>query len=255
MTEIRTLIVDDEAPARARVRDLLTEERDISIIGECADGSTAIDTIRREQPALLFLDIRIPDENGFAVLKQLGDRAVPLVIFTTAYDQHAIEAFDVCAIDYLLKPLQTDRFRLAVERARERLRDLGAHPLASAGLQLSRPLGPEPGYLARFVVKTPQRVVIIKTSEVDWIETAGNYLILHRDDENHLIRESLRSLEQKLDPRQFQRISRSAIVNIDRIRELHPSAKAEHTLVLASGARLVMTRGLREWQRSIESVS
>ncbi|MEW6306548.1 MAG: response regulator [Verrucomicrobiota bacterium] len=251
---IQTIIVDDEAPARERIRDLLAGEPDIVIAAECANGREAIAAVGGRRPDLMFLDIQMPQINGFDVLRALPADELPAVIFTTAYDQHALQAFEVHALDYLLKPFREARFRAALQRARQHLSQRRANAPGETDarlLALINQLRPERTCLTRFVIKTTNKVVIVKASDIDWIESAANYALLHVGDKTHLHRETMRALEDQLSPAQFLRISRSAIVNIERIQELQPMMKGEYVVILHNGRRLTMTRGIRELQRAL----
>src|SRR5215813_3138982 len=204
---IRTLIVDDEPLARKRITRLLADEPDISVIGECGSGREAIEVIQQTSPDLLFLDIQMPGMSGFEVLQSIPGGRMPIIIFITAYDQHALKAFEVHALDYLLKPFKQGRFKHAVERARDHLRKNGT-PDSNPGLTaLIGKLRAEQNYLTRFMVKSSNRVVLVKASEVDWIESAANYALLHVADKTHIVRETMQALEVKLSPKTFQRIS------------------------------------------------
>jgi two-component system, LytTR family, response regulator len=249
---LQVIIVDDEAPARDRVRDLLARETDIAIAAECVNGREAIAAVDSCQPDLLFLDIQMPQVNGFDVLRALPAERLPAVIFTTAYDQHALQAFEVHALDYLLKPFKAARFKAALQRAREHLQKRSAGDTDTRLLALLERFRTTQTYATRFVIKTASRVVIVKASEIDWIESAANYALLHLGDKTHLLRETMRSLEEQLLPAQFVRISRSAIVNIERIKELQPMMKGEYVVILHNGKQLTMTRGIRELQQALE---
>ncbi|MBN8457568.1 MAG: response regulator [Verrucomicrobia bacterium] len=251
---LKVIIVDDEAPARDRIRDLLEAEPDVIVAAECADGREAVAAIGRHQPDLVFLDIQMPEVDGFEVLRRIDRERMPVVVFTTAFDQHAVRAFEFHALDYLLKPFKPARFRGSLERARERLRQTPAPGAGDAAriLTLLEQLKPERVFATRFVVKSATRVVIVEAAEIDWIESSANYATLHVGDQSHLHRETMRALEEQLDPARFTRISRSAIVNIARIRELRPLMKGEYVVVLRDGTRLTMTRGIREVQQALE---
>lgn len=249
---IRALIVDDEPLARKRIRRLLVDEPDVSIVDECGTGREAISVIQETSPDLLFLDIQMPEIGGFEVLRSIPVERMPAVIFVTAYDQHALEAFEVHALDYLLKPFKQERFKKALERARTQLTKAESHG-ADAGLAtLIRKLHAEQTYLNRFMIKSSNRVFFIKANEVDWIESAANYALLHVGDKTHLIRETMQVLETKLCPKTFQRISRSAIVNLERVKELQPLGKGQYVIILASGKQLTMSRGIRDLQTALE---
>jgi two-component system, LytTR family, response regulator len=228
---IRVLIADDEPPARARVRDLLAGEADVEVVGEAADGGEALERVKAERPDLLFLDVQMPVRDGFAVLRALGRRH-SVTIFTTAHDEFAVRAFDVSAADYLLKPLRRSRFRAALAKARAALAAGG--PALSAA-ELRRVVAEavrSPAYLERLAVRVGRRIVVLRTAEVDWIEAEGNYARIHSGGRRYLLRQTLAGLEASLDPARFVRVHRSAIVSVDRIREMHPLAKGSHDLVL-----------------------
>jgi two-component system, LytTR family, response regulator len=248
--KIRALIVDDEPLARKRIRLLARDEPDLELIGECESAPDALAAIERDPPDLLFLDVQMPEMDGFELLHKLPREHLPVVIFTTAFDKHAVRAFEAHALDYLLKPFQPDRFKAAVARAREHLSTKQASSAARGLLDLlanrqgSSALPNAAKYLARLTVKNDDRVVVIKTADIDSIESAGNYVSVNVGKEGHILRESLNALEKQLDPENFLRVSRSAIVNLDRVKELQPMFKGEHIIVLQSGKRLTMTRGL-----------
>jgi len=253
--KIRALIVDDEPLARKRVRRLLMDEPDIEIIGECGSGREAIETIKEAEPDLLFLDIQMPEIDGFEVLKAIDDGKIPAVIFITAYDQHALKAFEVHALDYLLKPFKQERFTAALERARGTLK-AGVEPGKEADpglMSLLEKLHAERSRLNRIMVKSANRVVLVNASDVDWIESASNYVLLHVGEQTHIVRQTIQSLEEQLNPASFLRISRAVIVNLDRVRELQPMAKGEYVVLLTGGQKLTMSRGIRAFQKALES--
>ncbi len=249
---IRALIVDDEPLARTRIRRLLADEPDISVLAECGTGREAIRIIQEASPDLLFLDIQMPGLGGFEVLQSISEDRMPIIIFVTAYDQHALKAFEVHALDYLLKPFKQDRFKKALDRARAQLAKGGAHETDPGLTAFIRKLRAEQSYLSRFMIKSSHRVVFIKPSEVDWIESAANYALLHVGDKTHIVRETMQALEVKLSPKQFQRISRSVIVNLERVKELQPMGKGQYVLILTSGKQLTMSRGIRDLQNALE---
>jgi two-component system LytT family response regulator len=248
---LEVIIVDDETSARDRVRDLLADEPDIAIAAECSSGREAIATITALRPDLLFLDIQMPEVNGFDLLRALPATSLPAVIFTTAYDRHALEAFEVHALDYLLKPFKAARFKAALQRAREHLQKHQPGETDPRVLALLQRFQGIRTYTTRFVIKSASRVVIVKVDEIDWIESASNYALLHVRDKTHVLRETMRSLEEQLSPEQFVRVSRSAIVNIERIKELQPMAKGEYVVILHDGKRLTMTRGIRDLEEAL----
>jgi two-component system, LytTR family, response regulator len=244
--KIRTLVVDDEPMARERVVSLLTEQPDVEVVGECADGEEAVAAIERLSPELVFLDVQIPGLDGFGVIRAVTPQRMPMVVFTTAYDEYALRAFEVHALDYLLKPFDAQRFRHAVERARERLErqrtgDLGRRLLAM--VQDSRPEATPA--TERILIRSSGRIYFVKVDEIDWVDAAGNYVRLHVKGETHLFRETMNAMEQRLDPTRFARIHRSHMVNINRIKELQPHG-GEHIVVLQNGVRLTLSRGYRD---------
>lgn len=245
--KIRTLIVDDEPLARERLRALLSAEPDIEIIGECGDGPEAVESIRRDAPDLVFLDVQIPEIDGFGVIERVGVENAPVVVFVTAYDQYALEAFDVHAVDYLLKPFDKTRFAKALARARSAVQAQRSGEVSERLLALLRGLRAAPaGRTERLVVKSAGRLFFLRTGEIDWIESSGNYVCLHVGSETHLLRETMSSLEARLDPASFIRIHRTAIVNVDRIKELQPLFHGEYEVVLRGGARLTLSRSYRD---------
>jgi two-component system LytT family response regulator len=249
--KIRALIVDDEPLARQRVRLLLSEEADVEILGESEDGIEAVAQIEASKPDLLFLDVQMPEMDGFELLRRVPQDLLPVVIFTTAYDKHALQAFDAHALDYLLKPFKPARFKQAVQRARELIANKQAGAAARGLLEL---LGERPApasQLTRLAVKTPGKVIFVSLVDVDTIEAAGKYAVVHVGKENHVLRETMTSLESNLPPQRFLRISRSVIVNIDRIQELQPMFKGENVILLKNGKRYPTSRSLREIQQRL----
>jgi two-component system LytT family response regulator len=246
VTKIRTMIVDDEPMARERIAGLLSQEQDIEVIGQCADGQQAISAIQQQNPDLVFLDVQMPAVNGFGVIQQVGADRMPPVVFVTAYDEYALRAFEVHAIDYLLKPFGRDRFQQTLAHARAHLERRRAGDLGKRLLALVQDIKPEPQKLDRLVVKSGGRVFFLRTDEIEWVEAAGNYVRLHLEKESHLFRETMNGMEGRLDPRRFVRIHRSRIVNSDRIKELQPWFNGEYVVVLQNGTRLTLSRGYRE---------
>lgn len=268
MSKLRVLIVDDEALARQRVRRLVQSEPDAEVIGECADGREAVEAIRRSRPDLVCLDVQMPELDGFGVLQAVGPEATPRVVFVTAYDEHAVRAFDVHAVDYVLKPVDAERFRRAFARVRE------AHEQASAADRLGRlletvrsvstaagsstsgaapsgaPLGETGGgaasFASRLLVKHDGRMFFVKVSDINWIEADRNYVKLHVAGAAHTIRERISHLEETLDPTQFARIHRSTIVNLNRIREMQQWFSGDYVVILEDGTRLRLSRHYRE---------
>jgi two-component system LytT family response regulator len=244
---LRIVIVDDEPLARERVRIFLAEEPDVEVVAECADGAEAVNRIDQLRPDVLFLDVQMPRLNGFEVLEAIDAAAMPVVIFTTAHDDHAIRAFEVSAVDYLLKPFKQPRFRKALERARAQLRAKGGAPdpqLATLLSQWRERAGGGP----RVLVKSPDRILFLKPEEIDHLEACGNYVVLHAGKERHIVRETMTAMEARLATSGFMRINRSVILNLSRIKELQPIAAGEYVVILKTGARLSMTCSLRELQ-------
>lgn len=242
----RVLIVDDEPLARERLRTLLADERSMAVVGEAADARTAADAIRTLSPDLVFLDVQLPGATGFDVIESVGADRMPFVVFVTAYDRYALRAFDVHALDYLLKPFDRERFRQALSRARLELERRTGGDLEQRLLAIVKDLKPSPTRVDRFVVKTGGRVFFVRNDEIDWVEAAGNYVKLHVGAESHLLRETMHAVESRLDPEQFFRIHRSHIVNIERIRELQPWFNGEYVVFLKNGTRLTLSRGYRD---------
>ncbi len=243
--KIRTLIVDDETLGRERIKSLLSSRADFEVIGECSNGREAVETIEKEKPDLVFLDVQMPELDGFGVIEALDAENLPATIFVTAHDKFALKAFDVHAIDYLLKPFDRDRFDLALNRAVEKLKankGKGQPQIRSMVAEVKPASKP----LERLVVKTDGRVLLIKVDEIDWIEAADNYVSVHVRSESHMLRETMTALEGKLPPDKFMRISRSTMVNLDRIKELQPMFHGEYVVILNTGAKVTLSRGYRD---------
>ncbi len=248
---LRVLIVDDEPLARERVRTFLAQCQDIEVLGECASGTEALNSIVELAPDAVFLDVQMPGMNGFEVLRALPAGVAPRIIFTTAHDEFAIEAFDVNAADYLLKPFKLARFQQAVERAR---RDAGTPAAATDNRRLSEWLdrrAPVSPAQRRLMVRTNDRVLFVRLEEIDWIEAAGNYAILHVGRINHIVRETMSQLENDLPPELFFRASRSAFVRLQRVKELQPLPGGQHVILLEDGHKITMTRPLRDIQERL----
>ncbi len=244
--KIRTLIVDDEPLARQRLRKLLDADPDIAILGECGDGQQAVTDLRTLRPDLVFLDVQMPVLDGFGVLAALAGTVLPVVIFVTAHDRYALKAFEVHALDYLLKPFDKSRFAAALERAKTQVRQGSAQALGARVQELLESVqGHRPG-LERLVVKSAGRIYFVRIADIDWIEAAGNYVRLHAGKDDHLLRESLTALEGKLDPGRFVRIHRSTIVNLERIRELQPAFHGDYVIILHDGTELALSRSCRD---------
>ena len=244
--KIRTLIVDDEAPARARLRQLLRLESDFDVIGECGNGRQAVAAIQKQRPDLVFLDVKMPRLGGFEVCAAIAGEAMPLVIFVTAYDHYALQAFEVHAIDYLLKPFDRERFQKSLAHARERLRhgEKGVSDQCLAALLES--LRPDARKPERLAFKANGRVIFVRVGDIEWIEADGNYVRMHVGGVAHQLRETIGGMETQLPSDRFIRISRSAIVNMDRIKELQPMFYGDYAVILQNGARLNMSRNFRD---------
>ncbi len=247
MTEgIRTVVVDDEVPARRKVVGLLESHSDFNLVGDAGDGREAVELLRRERPAAAFLDIRMPGLSGFDVLGQLQDGERPHVVFTTAYDKYALRAFEVHATDYLLKPFDQQRFAQALDRVRAGLREKSAGDLRERLAGLLETVARKRRYRTRIGVRAGKQLRVIPVTSIDWIGAAGNYVELHVGRETHLLRESLAGLVEQLDPRYFARIHRSVVVNVDRVRTVRPWSHNDYRVVLADGGELRLSRRFRE---------
>lgn len=249
--KIRTLIIDDEPLARRRVRKLLGADPDFDILGECANGREAIREILAQKPQLIFLDVQMPEINGFEVIEavsenSLPEAALPMVVFVTAYDKYAVRAFEVQAVDYLLKPFDRARFDKAIRQIKLRLKTEDDSELSTRTLALLEVFRAKTSYLERFIIKTGGRVFFIKTDEIDWLEAEGKYVRLHTGKDSHLLREAISNVEARLDPKKFLRIHRSHIVNIERIKELEPWFHNEYRVILRDGTKLMMSRSCRK---------
>lgn len=243
---IRAIIVDDEPLAREGVRLHLEGEADIEVIGEAGNGEEAVSLIETVRPDLLFLDVQMPGLDGFGVLEALGPAHMPVTIFTTAYDQFALRAFDAHAIDYVLKPFDPERFRNAIERARLHINGRRRVQMDDRLDSLLDELRTRNQYIERLVVRSGGRILILRVADIDWVEAASNYVRLHAGGKDYLLRETMTALEAKLDPTDFVRIHRSTIVRVDRIRELEPLFQGDYVVILENGTRLTSSRGYRE---------
>jgi two-component system, LytTR family, response regulator len=242
MEKIRVLIVDDEPLAREGIRMRLQPAPDIEIIGECRNGREAVAAILRDAPELVFLDIQMPRMDGFAVIEAVGAQRMPQVIFVTAYDEHALRAFEVHALDYLLKPMDGARFAEALARARDRIRGKNLEAIAAQLQQMMSALKGEKDYLKRLSIKSAGRILLLGVDEIDWIEAADNYVQVHAGQDSHLLLSTMNSLETRLNPQQFLRIHRSTIVNLKRIKELHPMFHGEFRVILQDNTQLTSGR-------------
>ena len=245
MAPLSVLVVDDEPLARERIRALLDDEAEVRIVGECASGRTAIKAIQDKRPDLVFLDVQMPGVDGFGVVEQIGAAQMPAIVFVTAFDQYALKAFEVHALDYLLKPFDRERFQATLARAREsvRLRAAGAADQGMAALLES--LAVRRKFPERILVKCNGKERLLPVEEVDWFEAAGNYVRIHTGGERLLLRETMANLEERLDPEQFARIHRSTIVNLKRVKELEPWFHGDYVVRLHDGRKLTLSRGHR----------
>jgi two-component system, LytTR family, response regulator len=246
---VRIIVADDEQLARRKLRILLDSEPEVAIVAECHDGGQTLAAIHAHRPDLLLLDIQMPDLDGFQVLSEISPSEMPVVIFTSAYDQYAIRAFEAHALDYLLKPFDRDRLHQAIERARFELRKSKDHEITHRILQmLSRVKSdkqPSPEFDGRLVIKTRGRIVFLNVDEIDWVEAAANYVRLNASGESYLFRETISRVSERLNPNYFIRIHRSVIVNTRKIKELIPVNSGEYVVVLKSGKELSCSRGFR----------
>ena len=247
---IRALIVDDEPLARAHLRNLLAADPEVVVSGECGNGGDAVDVIARETPDLVFLDIQMPELDGFEVIERVGPDRMPVVVFVTAYDEYALKAFEAHALDYVMKPVNRARFHDAVARAKHRVRTERGGDLREPLAQLMDYLGGQK-YLDRLAIRSDGRIVFLKTEYIDWIEAADDHVKLHVGTKTYLHRDTLGRLEQRLSPAAFLRIHRSTIVNIERIRELQPWFQGDYVLILADGTRLTSGRSYRDRVRQL----
>lgn len=252
---VRALIVDDEPAARRGVRLLLERDPGVEIVGEAAGGAEAAELIKREKPDLVFLDVQMPGCDGFEALEKVGNAAAPAVVFVTAYDEHALRAFEVNAVDYLLKPYDDARFSAALQRAKHAIRQRETENVNSRLTQLLDYLQHDPTRAAaakeespgdRILLKSSGEIFFLKAEEIDWIEAEGDYMKFHVAGRAHLMRETMARLEARLDPKRFIRIHRSTIVNIDRLRKLSPSFAGEYAVILHDGTKLKLSRGYHE---------
>jgi two-component system LytT family response regulator len=245
LNKIRALIVDDEPLARARIRDLLRRHSDLEVVGECTDGFEAVSAIIEKQPDLVFLDVQMPEKDGLSVLEEVGADNLPAIVFVTAYDHYALRAFQVHALDYLLKPFDEARFEQTLQRVRKQIQ-------AGRGSDISRILSlledrkNPTGSTERLLVKEGGRLSFLKTEEVDWIEAEGNYVKIHSGASAFLMRETMGAMESQLDPRKFMRIHRRAIVQIDRIKQINQMFHGEYRVVLLDGTELSLSRKYRD---------
>jgi len=254
--KIRTMIVDDEPLARDALRVMLVADPDIEIVAECGSGLEAIAEIRKQSLDLVFLDVQMPDADGFQVIREIGIEKMPLTVFVTAYDKYAIRAFDARALDYLLKPFDHERFEDTLRRAKKQIHQqklgaTGEKLLALLGDMRVAPkshaqqAGSGIEKTTRLAIKSSGRIYFIKTDEIDWVEATGDYVRLHVGNKSHLMRETMNSLHVRLDHKMFLRIHRSSVVNIERVKDIQPLFKGEYIITLTSGIELKSSRGYR----------
>ncbi|MGA8596609.1 MAG: LytTR family DNA-binding domain-containing protein [Bryobacteraceae bacterium] len=248
---IKVLIVDDEPIIRRGLRSHLSRHDNYEVVGECCNGRAAITDIREIKPDLVFLDVQMPEVDGFGVIREVGPEEMPAVVFVTAYDEYAVSAFDVNALDYLLKPFDEERFSRCLTRVEQRLsQPRTEHSLVEKLTSLVAEQA-KPRKADRLAIRNSDRITLLQTDDIDWIEAADNYVEIHVGKQVHLMRETLSNLEQRLQPFRFLRIHRSRLVNAGRIKELHPLFHGEYELVLSDGTRLTSSRHYREVLQSL----
>ncbi|MFA6456400.1 MAG: LytTR family DNA-binding domain-containing protein [Bacteroidota bacterium] len=244
---IRAIIVDDEPLAREKVQLFAKDETDIEIVDICSNGHEAITSYQKLKPDLFFLDIQMPEMNGFDVLKHITTHPLPGIIFITAFDEFALRAFEFHALDYLLKPYDRERFHKAVGHARETILSRSQSEVTTEQIKaLLESVKSAPAALDRLVVKTNGKIIFLRMEEIDWMEAAGNYVKLHVGNESHLVRETMNKLEEQLHPQKFIRIHRSTIINIEKIKELQPYFNGEYKVILQNNTQVILSRGFRE---------
>ena len=239
---IKALVADDESLARKFIRRMLKDDEEVEIVGECNNGKMAVTMIRKYNPDVVFLDVQMPEMDGFAVLEAIGIGHLPEIVFTTAYEQYAVRAFELHALDYLLKPFDQTRFKDAMRHAKERLNQ---REKAEGRVQISALLDnvkAQSRYLERLIVKADGRISFLNTGEINWIEADDKYVHLHTSKGSRMVRQTLSAMESQLDPKKFMRIHRSAMVNVDRIKELQPLFSGEHSVLLEDGTKLTLSR-------------
>jgi two-component system LytT family response regulator len=244
--KLRVLVADDEPLARKLIRRFLKQEPDVELLAECSDGKEAVAMIRNTKPDLLFLDVQMPELDGFAVLDTLGPAEMPQVIFTTAYESYAIRAFELHALDYLLKPFDQVRFKAALQHARERFRN---RRLDDEGVQIGsllETIKAQQQHLDRLIIKADGRITFLNTHDIEWIEADDKYVYLHTAKGKKMVRQTLSSMEAQLDPNRFRRIHRSAVVNIERIKEMQPLFNGEHSVLMDDGTKLTLSRTYKD---------
>ena len=242
---IRAVLVDDEPPARRKLRHLLSSEADIAVVGEAGSGSQAIELMNQARPDLAFIDIQLPDCSGFDIMESIQARDQTHLVFVTAHDDFALKAFDVHAVDYLLKPVEPSRFAQSLKRIRRIMQEPGATQLSSRLDELMEALRMNPAYIRRLVIQEGDRSIFLEVSRIDWIEAARNYACIHSGDRTYTLRSSLEAVITKLNPAKFRRINRSEVVNVDRIAEVRSWFHGDQKLVLKNGEELNWSRHYR----------
>ena len=253
MTPVRVAIADDEPLARERLRGMLKEREGYAIVAECNDGVEAAAALARHDIDLLFLDVQMPGLDGFQILESADASPLPIIVFVTAFDDYALRAFDVSALDYLLKPFDRDRFERTLARVEERLTTRRAPGIPEELRELLRSLSATatPSHVSRFPVRTNGEIYFVRVEDVDWINAEGNYVALHTAGRTHLVRDTIKSLETRLDPAKFMRVHRSAIINVDRLRKLQPYFHGEYVITLQDGTTLTSSRSHSERLRAL----
>jgi two-component system LytT family response regulator len=243
---MRVVLVDDEPLALRRLRTMLSEHSDVEIVAECEDAGAALNAVRRERPNVVFLDVQMPEVNGFQMLGALDVTPAPFIVFVTAYAEHAVRAFDADAVDYVLKPFDRARLGRSLDRARAALAAATSEVAGPEVRELVRTLRGAPPYVTRLTATVGRRTFFVKTEDIDWIRADRNYLELHVGPHQYLVRSSIGGLEQQLDPQRFTRIHRSMIVNVDRVRELRMVAPGDYHVLLADGTELPVSAAYRD---------
>lgn len=250
MNTIKTLIADDESLARKRLIRLLKKKEEIEIVAVCKGGEDAVDRINETKPMLIFLDIQMPETNGFEVLQKISrDEYYPNIIFVTAYDEYALQAFDVHALDYLLKPFDENKFYASLDRAIDIIEQSTSHHLWNRLDDMVKTMGNSRKHLSRVMIKTSERIFFLPSEEIDWIESAGNYVRIHSGKQSYLLRETMTNMEEKLDPDTFYRVHRSTIINLDKVKELEPWFHGDYQIIMENGKKLTLSRNYKRLLR------
>ena len=244
--QIRAIIADDEPLARKFIRRLLAMDQQVEIVGECDNGRDVVELVRKTKPDVVFLDVQMPEMDGFAALEAIGVKRLPEIVFTTAYETHAIRAFELHALDYLLKPFDQARLKEALKRVKEQVRQRRDSVARAQIGALLEDLKSQARYLERLIIRGDGRIRFLKTEEIDWVEADDKYVHLHMGKDGHLLRQTLSGIETQLDPKRFQRIHRSSIVNLDRVREMQPMFAGEYVVILQDGTKLTLSRKYKE---------